>query len=240
MFMQRLETPPSLADRTHAMILDEICEGRLAPGTHLIQEQIAAELGVSRQPVQQALALLRNEGLVEDAPGRGLRVTSLDVDQMRGRYEVRAAIDALAARLAAECAAADPETAARIARQGEALIAEGEDAVRRGAVADMVRHDVAFHGFLYAESGNPFLAQAVQPHWQFLRRVMGDVLRRAEPPADIWQQHAAILSAVVAGDASAAEARANDHIARASDTLADASGGAPSRTAATNNQTTGR
>jgi DNA-binding GntR family transcriptional regulator len=67
-----------------------------------IQDEIARGCGVSQQTIQQAPLLLRERGLVREAPGRGLIVSPLDVDFARGLYEIRATLDGLAARLAAE------------------------------------------------------------------------------------------------------------------------------------------
>ena len=220
--MKIIDSQPSLAERAYAAILDDICDGQLLPGAHLIQEQLAEQLGVSRQPIQQAMALLKKDGLVEEAPGRGLRVAALNVAAMRGHYEVRGALDALAARMAAGHCAGSPDTAARAERDGGAIIEAGRKAIADGGVRDMVHHDVAFHGFLYACSGNPYLRQTAEPHWRFLRRVMGEVLRHAEAPAEIWRQHKEILDAVVQGDAALAEQRALHHVERASENLSDA------------------
>ena len=68
--MKILEFQPKLVEQVHDAILSEITAGRLQPGARIIQEQIAQELGVSRQPVQQALLLLRNQGVLRDAAGR--------------------------------------------------------------------------------------------------------------------------------------------------------------------------
>ena len=223
--MKPLAPPTSRAEQAYHAILDEICEGALPAGTHLVQEQLAERLGVSRQPIQQAMALLRADGSVEEAGGRGLRVAPLDMRMMRHRYEIRAALDGLAARLAARRAASSPAIAADIEKRGGALIDAGRAAVAAGAVKRMIRHDVDLHGLLYECSGNPLLAAAAEPHWRFLRRVMGEVLRHAEPPEEIWRQHAEILDAVVRGDAAAAERLAAAHIADAADLLEDAVGG---------------
>ena len=93
---------PRLVEQVYEAILSEITDGRLPPNTRLIQDALAAAYGVSRQPVQQALLLLRNHGLVRDAPRRGLIVSPLDVEFVRNLYEVRAVLEGLAARLAAE------------------------------------------------------------------------------------------------------------------------------------------
>ena len=75
----QLESAPDLAERVYRSLLDAICDGSLAPGQRITQEDIAHQLAVSRQPVLQALRLLKKDGLVQDAPGRGLVVAPLDV-----------------------------------------------------------------------------------------------------------------------------------------------------------------
>jgi DNA-binding transcriptional regulator YhcF (GntR family) len=109
-----LLTPqPSLVEQAYEAILEEIADGTLAPHTHLVQEDLAARYDVSRQPIQQALLLLENDGIVLDAGRRGLIVAPLDLRMMRDRYQVRATLDALAALLAAQRCAASPEVRAR-------------------------------------------------------------------------------------------------------------------------------
>ena len=70
--MRTINAQPGLVDQVYDAILAEIVDGQLPSGTRLIQDELAQAYGVSRQPVQQALLLARNHGLVRDAPGRGL------------------------------------------------------------------------------------------------------------------------------------------------------------------------
>ena len=98
----RLESAPDLVEQVYRRLLDAISEGALAPGQRITQEDIAEQLAVSRQPVLQALRLLKKDGFVQDAPGRGLLVAPLDATWTLNVYQVRGALDALAARLAAE------------------------------------------------------------------------------------------------------------------------------------------
>ena len=219
--MNIIQTAPALAEQVYQAILDEICSGRLEPGTHLKQEQLAERLGVSRQPVQQAMALLKADGLVEEVGKRGLRVSSLDIATMHHHYEIRALLDGLAARSTSQRIAADEEARRSFDKQARAILAAGRAAVDRGDVPDLVRQDEAFHRLFYEASGNPLLAQTAEPHWRFLRRVMGDVLRHAEPPHHIWDQHAAIVEAALSGDAEAAERLMTGHASRAAALLAD-------------------
>ncbi|MEI8145110.1 MAG: GntR family transcriptional regulator [Alphaproteobacteria bacterium] len=213
--MRSLSPQPGRTQQVYQMLLDAICDGTLAPSSHLVQEQLAARLGVSRQPVQQALAILKSEGLLLELGKRGLFVAPLDLETIRHHYEIRAALDALAARRAAEIVAANPAGRTDVAQEGLAILADGRAAIASSQVADMVSHDIAFHTFLYRRSGNPLLVTSAEPQWRQLRRVMGEVLRRAQSPADVWQQHEDILHAVLAGDAPRAEQTAIGHVASA-------------------------
>jgi len=204
--MKILSVQPNLVEQVHEAILLEISVGKLTPGTRIIQEQIASELGVSRQPVQQALLLLRNQGLLRDAPGRGLIVAPLDPDHIRQMYEVRAVLEGLAFRKAATNNA---ETARS---QGPLLIKQGRQAVKSGQVPQLINADMAFHHFVYGLSDNLLVAPTMDAHWTYTQRVMGEVLMRDEKPRDIWDQHEGLLKSVVDGDPVAAEQKARQHI----------------------------
>lgn len=204
--MKALAAAPNLVEQVRDAILAEITSGRLAPGERITQEQLARVLGVSRQPVQLALALLRNLGVLQDAPGRGLIVTPLDPDQVEHMYELRAAIEGLACRRAAEI------NSERAARQGPALIEAGRRAVASGAVTKMVAADLRFHEFIYGLCGNPLVASAMAAHWAHAQRAMGQVLQRTEAPRNVWDQHERILKAIGSGQADSAERLARAHI----------------------------
>ena len=208
--MKIIEAQPKLVEQVHGAILAEIAEGKLLPGARIIQEQIAQDLGVSRQPVQQALLLLRNQGVLRDAPGRGLIVAPIDLDYVENMYEMRAVIEGLACRRAAQM------NAERAHKQGPAFIRSGRSAVKHGSVAALVVADMKFHAFIYELSENPLIAPAMEAHWSYTQRVMGEVLMRDEKPRDIWDQHEAILDAIGAGNAPIAENAAREHITQAS------------------------
>jgi DNA-binding GntR family transcriptional regulator len=207
--MKMLSVQPNLVEQVHEAILLEIASGKLTPGSRIIQEQIAAELGVSRQPVQQALLLLRNQGLLKDATGRGLIVAPLDPEYIRQMYEVRAVLEGLAFRKAAET---NPDKAAS---QGAELIDKGRQAVKDGGVQELIAADMAFHNFIYSLSDNLLIAPTMDTHWTYTQRVMGEVLMRDEKPRDIWYQHETLLAAIARGDGDAAEQGARGHILQA-------------------------
>lgn len=218
--MHLLKTQPSLADQVYDAIVDQICNGVLPAGAHLVQEVLAARLGVSRQPVQQAMALLKADGMVEEIGRRGLRVTLFDPALMRHHYEIRAVLDGLAARMTAQRVREDAAVAADFGRRARLVLERGETAVATGDVAGQVRQDMVLHTLIYEVSGNPLLARTAEPHWRFLRRAMGEVLRKATLPSEIWRQHAEIVAAIAAGEADRAEALMIDHDLDAAVTLA--------------------
>ena len=205
----KLQAAPDLVDRVYRTLLDAISDGSLAPGARITQEDLAERLAVSRQPVLQALRLLKEDGLLLDAPGRGLLVAPLDAESIGRVYQVRGALDALAARLAAErrCVI-DPR-----------LIEQGRRAARGRNIQAMIEADIAFHTALYAASGNPLIGQSAQRHWVHLRRVMGAVLQSSRQREAIWDEHAAIAEAVAAGDAKRATRLVEQHGRQASENL---------------------
>ena len=207
--LSRLNQSPDLVDQVYRALLDAIRDGSLAPGARLTQEDIAQQLAVSRQPVLQALRLLKKDGLVMDAPGRGLQVTPLDPQVVGQVYQVRGALDALAARLAAQ----------QQYRIAPALIAQGRKAAAGRDIDAMIEADIAFHAAIYEGSGNPLIAQSAQLHWHHVRRVMGAVLQTTPQRESLWDEHQAIADAIAAGDADTAGRLIDEHSRRASEAL---------------------
>jgi DNA-binding GntR family transcriptional regulator len=206
----RLESAPDLVEQVYRRLLDAISEGALAPGQRITQEDIAEQLAVSRQPVLQALRLLKKDGFVQDAPGRGLLVAPLDATWTLNVYQVRGALDALAARLAAEQRfQLDPK-----------LIEQGRKAARGRNVKAMIDADAAFHDAIYAASGNPLIEQSAHQHWGHLRRVMGAVLQQSRQREPVWDEHEAIAEAIAAGDADTASRLMQEHARQAANNLA--------------------
>ncbi|HEX4884863.1 MAG TPA: GntR family transcriptional regulator [Casimicrobiaceae bacterium] len=207
--MRTLEPQPTIVEQAYGAILDAICEGRLEPGERLTQESVAAKLDVSRQPVGQALLLLKQQKFLVEAGRRGLMVAPLDRDFMRWIYELRLGIDPLAASLATHRAAAE------VRERGEAILDEGRRAVREGGVPDLIRADMAFHMLLYEASGNRLFADLMGDLWNHLRRAMREVLLQRDYRRMIWTEHEQILRAIGAGDAEAAAALARAHLVNA-------------------------
>lgn len=199
--LAKLPSRTDYVDEVYRALLDAISDGTLAPGTRVTQEDLADRLNVSRSPVLQALRMLKKDGLLEDAPGRGLLVTRLDPLRIGQLYRVRGSLDALAARLAAEYRAEIPA----------ALISAGRQAAGGSDVRAMIEADMAFHRAIYTASGNPYIVDSALLHWIHLRRVMGAVLQHGESRAGIWDEHEAICAAILAGDGALAATLSEGH-----------------------------
>jgi DNA-binding GntR family transcriptional regulator len=206
-----LTIAPDLAQQAYQVILDAICEGRLAPGERITQERLAESLSVSRQPVLQALLLLKRDGFIVDAPGRGVMVTPLTALHIANVYQVRSVLDGLAAR----------EAARRKANLAPELLATGRKATRDKAIAAMIDADLAFHRAIYHAADNPLLSQSAERHWSHIRRVMGAVLRTADTRTSIWDEHEAMFNAIVTGNDELAQQLALHHCDAAGANLAD-------------------
>lgn len=205
----KLEAAPDLVDQVYRALLDAISEGSLAPGARITQEDIAEQLAVSRQPVLQALRLLKKDGFVLDAPGRGVQVAPLDVAWIGKLYQVRSALDALAVRLAAS-------HRYQIDRK---LIEQGRKAARGKNIKAMIDADMAFHNAIYAASQNPLIEQSAHVHWRHLRRVMGAVLQSSRQREAVWDEHEAIATAIASGNVERAVKLIDHHSEQASGNL---------------------
>ena len=207
--LDNLPTRSDFVETVYTVLVDAITDGSLAPGERITQEEIAEQLHVSRSPVLQALRLLKKDGLIEDAPGRGVQVASLDSDWVGDLYAVRGALDALAARLAAQARVTiDP-----------ARIAQGRLASQSGDLKRSIDADIAFHQTIYTASGNALIAENANRYWVHLRRVMGAVHRGINQRTTIWEEHQAIARAVSQGDADQAVLLTEQHITRAKTNL---------------------
>ena len=171
------------------------------------QNQLAEKLGVSRQPVSHALHLLHRQGLVAESGRRGFEVIQLDPERIRQLYEVRGAIDALAAKLAAPRVKTDATGRAQL----EAALRAGRTIDRKTPLARLIALDVDFHSAIYRLAGNPVIEEMIAPQWPHMRRSMASVLAELDYRESAWSEYETIAAEIFAGQAKAAEAAALAH-----------------------------
>lgn len=216
--MDSLVLVPNLIDQVYTRMVDAIAEGTLAPGERLTQEQVADRLSVSRQPVSHALQLLKRQGLVVEHGRRGVSVAPVDPSRMRDLYQLRAVIDGLAGRLAAE-RVAQSDAPANEVELLQRRLAVGRTLSIDAPVQNWIAADVAFHESIYVLSGNKALAETVSERWPHFKRCMGTSLATRKVRAGIWAEHTAIAEAILSGAARAAESAATHHAEKAGSAL---------------------
>ncbi|RTL51896.1 MAG: GntR family transcriptional regulator [Bradyrhizobiaceae bacterium] len=205
--MNPLDPTPNLIDQVYARILEGIADHSLPPGHRIRQSELAERLGVSRQPVSHALHLLHRQGLVVESGRKGFEVTRLDPVRIRQLYEVRSAVDGLAARLAAQHATTDASGRADL----EQALHAGRHIDDTTPLATLIARDDDFHRAIYRLSGNPAIEETVTSQWPHMRRSMAMVLAELNYRVSAWDEHEDIAARILAGDAAGAEAAAQMH-----------------------------
>jgi DNA-binding GntR family transcriptional regulator len=193
----------------HALLLEAIDRGDFRPGDRLVEAELADRFGVSRTPIREALQRLETQGVLA-RDGRSLVVASLDHDQLGELYVVRAELEGLAARLAAQHAA--PEEV-RVLRE---MVARD-----RALVADpdaLARANKRFHHQIHLASHNRYLIQQLEMVRRSMALVASTSLAAPGRADRALDEHEAMVRAIEARDGAAAEAIIRAHISNALET----------------------
>ncbi|MDQ0828034.1 DNA-binding GntR family transcriptional regulator [Arthrobacter sp. B2I5] len=181
-----------------------IFEGHYAPGTRLVERDLAAEFSVSRLPVREALRMLRQEGLISDRGARGAEVSSLSPKDVEDLFDVRQSLEVLACRLAAR--RATREDLAYL----KGLLDNAEAFLAKGSVMEAHRSNSEFHDAITAIADNNFLKSALEPlqgrmHWLF---------RHVSDLPELIREHRDLYAAIASGDPDKAAAQSASHIGK--------------------------
>ncbi len=194
----------SLRTQIKEILLARILNGEYQPGDRLVEMQIAQEFGISQAPVRESLRELEALGFVESEPYRGTRVRAVTKAELTEIYPVRAALEEVAARAAAQ----------RLAGKVEALAAEltaMHQAAEKGDLYEQVQHDVEFHRLIVEASGN----RVLQDVWRSLRieaRTLISALKVDIGGHEIAEMHRPVLEALAEGNAEKAGVLLRKHV----------------------------
>lgn len=183
---------------------ERILNGQYAPGERLVENRLSAELGVSRIPVREALRALASEGLVLIEPRRGASVARLSPDIVREMVEVRATLEGLNAKLAAQ--RRDPDLIAEL----QQVLRDGMDAAAQGRADELLALNTRFHEVLGTIAANSVLQDMMRSLRERTAALFGPA--NAVRARQNWDEHAQILQAVIAGDADLAALLAARHV----------------------------
>jgi len=190
-----------VSDEVRAMIM----RGELQPGERLFEDRLAERLGVSRNPVREAIRALEGTGLVEVRPRRGVYVARFDLRQLTQLLEVRGVIEAYAAQLAARRRSADDIAALR------QCIDRGRKASKRDDLVTASECHRDFHVLIERASGNGYLESIAGP-LRHQTEMAFSVLVDTRGVLG-WAEHQHICDAIEAGDAERAQAETLEHLA---------------------------
>lgn len=194
------------ADLIYERLEGLVAEGRFADGERLDEVRLAAEFGVSRTPLREALRLLANAGLAEFIPNRGTFVRQPDFTRLVEMFEVMAELEAWCVRLAAH----------RITSAELLLLRQAASLCERAlGQKDYHRYydeNAAFHGIIYDAAGNAFLAEETRSMQRRLRPFRQAQLFAVDRLARSMEEHRQILAALEARDAPKAEDLARAHL----------------------------
>jgi DNA-binding GntR family transcriptional regulator len=191
-----------LRNEVYSAILERIYRGDLAAGARIRDTALAAQLGVSRTPVREALLRLSREGVVAADMGRGFTVGRLDPAEMRETGAILSSLECLALQSCGDI------PAERLARLSEI---DGELARTRGDVDRCIGLDEEWHRTLLQGCPNGRLRDLIATLWQVPRRYMRAYLREAGRVSLSTQHHARIIEALRRNDRTAAAERFNHH-----------------------------
>jgi DNA-binding GntR family transcriptional regulator len=205
-------TRSNLREQIKDVILQRIVVGEYSPGARLVETRIAQELGVSQAPVREALRDLEQLGCIVHEPFRGCSVRAFSAEELLEAFPVRAALEALAASLAA----------ARITEEELLDLAEllerMRGAAQRGDAHDQSQANASFHATIVRAARNATLER----QWSFLEPYSRTYLTVSQPGIDLRalsERHVPILEALRARDGEAAAAAMHQHLMDAAELL---------------------
>ena len=196
----------TLGDQAYHYIIQSLEDGSMPPGTRLRETELAADIGLSRTPIREALNQLMSEGLVVNDPKRGLIITELDQNMVGELYEMRRVLESTAAALAARHAT-DVEIA--VLRQ---IIERDQDLNDPTALAQNNR---LFHQTLYQCAHNRYLLKTLHVLQNAMLLLGKSTLAESGRPSVAREEHAQIIDALEQRDPDRAQEVASRHISEA-------------------------
>jgi DNA-binding GntR family transcriptional regulator len=207
---QELDNMP-LVEQAYQEIRARILDNLWSPGYQALEQEVALALGMSRTPVHEALMRLQQEGLVEVAPRRGMRVLPVSPTDMREIYEILTALECMAAEILGKRKPSSEELRPLV----EATQAM-EAALGRDDLDAWARADETFHQALVKLAGNKMLLDAVMGYWDRAHRARMFTLRLRPKPVNSTQEHMQLVDMLAAGDGAGAALVNRAHRERAS------------------------
>ncbi|HPT86322.1 MAG TPA: GntR family transcriptional regulator [Bacillota bacterium] len=209
----KLDNYKPLRELVFESLREAIISGQLRPGERMMEIQLAEEMGVSRTPVREAIRKLELEGLVEMIPRKGAYVAGLSLRDIADVFEIRRALEGLAAELAA-----DRITDEELERLERYLVIISEQ-IEAGNLEEVVQTDTDFHTLLYQASRNNRLSQIINNLREQIQRFRTTSLSYPGRMKAALEEHRKIVEAISSRDEEQARRIAQEHIENAENSL---------------------
>lgn len=209
----RLDNYKPLRELVFESLREAIISGQLRAGERLMEIQLAEEMGVSRTPVREAIRKLELEGLVAMIPRKGAYVAGLSFKDIVDVFEIRSALEGLAAELAAE-RITDEEL-----EELERYLVKIAEAIEKGDLEKVVANDTDFHSLLYQASRNQRLSQIINNLREQIQRFRTTSLSYPGRMKTALEEHRKIVEAISARDGELASKLAHEHIENAENSM---------------------
>ncbi|NLW58756.1 MAG: GntR family transcriptional regulator [Firmicutes bacterium] len=209
----KLDSYKPLRELVFETLREAIIKGQLAPGERLMELQLAEELGVSRTPIREAIRKLELEGLVLMVPRKGAYVATFSMKDVVEVFEIRGALEGLAAALAAE--RITDEELEELQRQ----LVKSSELIEQADLNGMVEVDTGFHQILYQASRNQRLAQIINNLRDQIQRFRQTSLSYPGRMKSALEEHREIVDAISARDPELARRLAQEHIENAENSM---------------------
>ena len=205
-----------LREQVTAVLREAILDFRLRPGQRLVERELIEQTGVSRATIREVLRQLTAEGLVTVIPQRGAVVVELTRKEVEDLYEVRATLEARAARLFAERASDEQVAALRRTVDELGTVIDGLESSDRPIQALLQAKD-RYYDVLLEGCGNDQIGSILDSLQARVRLMRATSLGQPDRPAHTLAELDAVVAAIERRDAKAAEAAAERHVQRAAE-----------------------
>lgn len=212
----KLDTYKPLREVVFEALREAIINGSLRPGERMMEIQLAEQLGVSRTPVREAIRKLELEGFVVMIPRKGAYVAGISLKDIADVFEVRAALEALAAGLAAERITAEE------LEELERMLVRKAECIESNNLEELIEVDTLFHEAMYKASRNEKLKQIIHNLREQIQRFRSTSLSTPGRMKEALEEHKKIVEAISERNVVLAQELAQEHIENAENSMLEA------------------
>lgn len=205
--MEEIAPTKTLVEKAYGILVSAICSGELLPGQRLNQDELASKLNVSRQPINQAIVLLKNNGLALTTGKRSVIVAPIDLAYLEQISEFRIIVELFAAEKLMELHSLE-----FIEQEFSEILVQGDKALANDDIIALANYDMNFHTKIYMLSENVAAQSAMTANWHHIQRAMHTILLDKQRAIDSHKEHIKLVKALANKDTKTIRQMIQTHI----------------------------